>query len=287
MKLTLTADERRALQRLAGLPEKLTPRSRPERDRVPLDELCRVLDRPSPPHSELLAPDLWLAGSTPVRWLCGRLEHGEGRERDFDLFVSSLDAWNRAGRELMGAGFRFRCFRSVLPFCARCGEPGEVVGTELPAPGAAPVTRIRCPHCGELGVEDALALRPEELVEIEPAHVETFRILALELETPAGTKVHVSCRGIAPDPYAAFAAADYSVIQLAYDRDFFYWSPVALTDVLLGRVRVTSDKTPWVTRKRLAKYKSLGFRPYLETTFRVHYNRFTRVPWILRPRRTA
>lgn len=265
MSFPFTLAEKQELRELLGLPPDFGPASVPSRLTVPIDEVRRILDLPEPGYRELLNPQRWLAGGGALRWLShGRLvpaSHG-----DYDLFLPSVEAVNRTVRELVDQGFRFRCFRSWVPFCPRCGGDAERYGLEPARDGLLPLAKIRCPSCGEFG-EGAERHEVELPVELDQDQIDARRLMVVELLSPRGDTFHLSTTLIRPSPNDVITGSDYSITQFALDPDRVYGTRYAWTDLLLGRVRLTHPRDYSYTRLR--KYQALGFRPYAGTVIRV------------------
>ena len=265
MSFPFNPSEQQELRELLGLPSGFGPASVPARLAVPIDEVRRILDLPEPGYRELLTPQRWLAGGGALRWLGhGRLapaSHG-----DYDLFLPSIEAVNRTVREFVDQGFRFRCFRSWVPFCPRCGGDAERYGWEPAKDGMLPLPWIRCPRCGELG-EGAERHEVDLPVELDQEQVDGRRVTVVELVSPQGDPFHLSVTMIRPSPEEVVAASDYSITQFALGSDRVFGARYAWTDLLLGRIRLTHPKDH--SYPRLRKYQALGFRPYAGTVVRV------------------
>lgn len=272
----LTERQRRALLDLLGLPQALPADAEPERASVPVAELRSVLtELPQPELADWLGPDQWLGGGAVLRWLCGNRAR-RGRTEDHDFYFPSVGGLNAAARRFMASGYRFRCFRSRRVMCQLCGRPGEEI------PGAAwpteflPVRRVRCRACGVFGGEDSASLPPERLLPLTPELIAEHGIFALELVAPHGSgMVHLAAIAIKPTPHELVTGFDFSIVQFVLDGAHLYFGPHAWTDLLRGRLRLEVSNDPVDNFNRLKKYRSRGFRPYLETVVRVAYHRVT------------
>jgi hypothetical protein len=269
----MTGRQRRALLDLLGLPHDLPADAEPTRSSVPVAELRSILtELPRPELADWLGPEQWLAGGAVLRWLCGTKAR-RGHTEDHDFYFPSVARLNAAARRFMDRGYRFRCFRSRRAMCQLCGRVGEEI------PGAAwpteflPVRRVRCRTCGDFGGQDAPSLPPERLLPLTPELIAEHGIFALELVAPIGSgMVHLAAVAVKPTPYELVTGFDFSIVQFALDDTRLHFGPHAWTDLLRGRLRLEVSNDPLDNFNRLKKYRSRGFRPYLETVVRVAYH---------------
>lgn len=265
MNFPFTPAEKQELGDFLGLPADFGPASVPTRLTVPIDDLRRILTLPEPDYRELLSEERWLAGGGVLRWL-GQDRFVPASRGDYDLFLPSVEAVNRSVREFMSQGFQFRCFRSWVPFCPRCGGDAERRGWHPAHDDLLPLPKIHCPNCGDLG-SSATRHEVELPVELGQEEVVTRRVTVVELVSPTGDPFHLSTRLIQPSPEDVVANSDYSITQFALDPRQVHGAPYAWTDLLLGRIRLTHPYDH--SYRRLRKYWALGFQPYTGTVIRV------------------
>jgi hypothetical protein len=268
-----TAAQTRAICELIGLPH-LGPGAVSQRSSIAIDDLRRALELPDPPYRELQSAELWLGGSSVLRWLNRGAGMGDPSQADVDFFVPSLDALNAAGRFLLGHGFRFRSFRSRWPMCQLCGGPAERLGGVAPdVPFLPPIELCRCPRCGDFGGKDAATLTADRLPRLTAEQLADRKVLALELATPDGIIVHVSATTLERDPQKLFLEMDFSVTQLILDGERLVFAPHTWPDLLTDRMRLYRPANKIEVHQRMKKYQRYGFRPYLGTRLKVELRR--------------
>jgi hypothetical protein len=223
--------------------------------RLEIAAVREALGLPEPPCRAWLAADRWLLGGAVLCWLQGGPEGERSKAIDYDLYFSSLEAFNRGISDFLAAGFTFSCFQLWGDRCPFCGLEGSLERRDASPPTGVPPAKAGCRSCEPAG---AVGRWGREVI-VTPQSLAASGLVAVDLLSPEGEVFQLAAIAFEPSLDRLMASVDYSVCQLGLDDRSLCFGRHTWSDLFKGRLRMENlHRTCYV---RLRKYMKKGFSP--------------------------
>jgi hypothetical protein len=189
-----------------------------------------------------VSEECWLGGGTLIRLLSGQGKMGDERSYDRDYFFPTRQAMEIVFEKMIQKHYTIKSFNF---FKRKLIRRASITADDLDLPSDVPINIIKNSKVQEI-------LHRQDLVTVE-------------LLSPKGIRYQLIAGYTGKDPVEIINKSDFTICQLAIDREYIYSGTKTWNDLSARRLQHTGTRIQIFTSWRVFKFMKMGYRPTPQT----------------------